>query len=261
MTAASLERFGEWAIVTGASSGIGREVALRLAASRVNVVLVARNEQSLTRLAAEIESRGSRAKVIPLDLAQPDAAKRLEQATIDLDTGILVNSAGFGSGGAFLESDPEEEIAMVDVNCRAVLDLTIRFARRFAARKRGAIVLLSSIVAFQGVARSANYAATKAYIQSLGEALAEEMKGTGVLVLRAIPGPAESGFAQRAGMKFGSADTAGAVADDIVAALARNRTSVIAGRLGKVLYYSLMTAPRFLRVSIIKRIMASMTRP
>lgn len=261
MKAASLQRFGEWAIITGASSGIGREVALRLAASRVNVVLVARNEQSLTRLAADIESRGSRAKVIPLDLAGPDAGRILEQATLDLDTGILINNAGFGSGGAFLESDLEQEIAMVDVNCRAVLDLTTRFARRFAARKRGAIVLLSSIVAFQGVARSANYAATKAYVQSLGEALAGEMKGTGVLVLRAIPGPTESGFAKRAGMKLGSADTAGDVADDIIAALAKKRTSVIAGRLGKVLYYSLMTAPRFLRVSIMKRIMASMTRP
>ncbi|MBY0507293.1 MAG: SDR family NAD(P)-dependent oxidoreductase [Bryobacteraceae bacterium] len=250
-----------WAVVTGASSGIGREVALRLAQRRVNVVLVARNVEALRSVATCIEASGARAVVLPFDLTAPGAAGKIDEATAMLDVALLVNSAGFGSGGAFLDTDLVQEAAMLEVNCRAVLELTHHFARRFARHSRGTIVLLSSIVAFQGVARSANYAATKAYIQSLGEALAQELSGAGVRVLTAIPGPTASGFASRAKMNLGQADTAAAVAEDIVTAIMAGHSRVVPGRTGKILLYSLMTAPRFLRVRIMKAIMRSMTTP
>lgn len=261
MSVAELRRFGDWAVVTGASDGIGREIALRLAALGLNVVLVARREDALSRLAGKIESMGGRALVLPFDLAGPGSAAKLEEASAALDPGILIHCAGFGSGGDFLDAGLPDELAMLDVNCRAVLELTHRFARRFTARGRGALVLLSSIVAFQGVARSANYAATKAYVQSLGEALAQELRPAGVQVLTAVPGPTDSGFAARARMRLGATDSARTVAVDIVDALAAGKSKVVPGRLGKLLFYALMTAPRSLRVLIMKRIMRTMTPP
>lgn len=259
MTPRALEQLGTWAVVTGASSGIGRGIALRLARHGRNVVLVGRDPEALREVAAAVERLGSRTLVVALDLAAPGAPQQLDEVTAALDPGLLVNCAGFGSGGDLMDSRLDHETAMVDVNCRAVLELTHRFGRRFVERKRGAIVLASSIVAFQGVARSANYAATKAYVQSLGEALARELAPQGVQVLTAIPGPTASGFAKRAGMNMGATDGAERVADDIVAALIARRTRVVPGRVGKLLFYSLMTAPRRLRVLIMQQIMSGMT--
>lgn len=255
-----LKRHGEWAVVTGASSGIGREVALRLAAAGVSLVLTARSESALAEVAERAESRGVRTMVVPLDLGDREAPGKLAEAAAGLDVGILIQAAGFGRGGNFQDARLEDELAMVDVNCRALVELTHRFGQRFVQQNRGAVVLLSSIVAFQGVARSATYAATKALVQSLGEALEREWSGAGVQVLTAIPGPTESGFAARAGMHLGQADSAAEVADNVVAALAAGRTRVVPGRIGKLLVYSLMTAPRGLRVRIMQQIMGSMTR-
>lgn len=256
---ADLTSLGRWAVVTGASMGIGREIALRLAGLSLNVVLIGRHTDSLQHVAARIKAMGVDAMVLPLDLALPDAPRKVEEAIATLDVGVLVNCAGFGSGGDLIDQRLSDELAMVDVNCRAVVELTHRFARRFVERRRGAIVLLSSLLAFQGVARSANYAATKAYIQSLGEALAEELASSGVQVLTAVPGPTESGFADRAGMKLGQADSAAQVADGIVAALSAGKSRVVPGRVGKFLLYSLMTVPRFVRIRIMKSVMGSMT--
>ncbi len=255
-----LKRFGPWAVVTGASSGIGREMALRLAELGLHVVVAARDDKRLREVAAAIGSRGSRARVIAMDLSEPGSAGRLAAQVEDLDVGLLVHSAGYGRGGELLESDLPVESAMVDLNCRATLELSYLFGRRFAGRRRGALVLLSSIVAFQGVPRAANYAATKAYVQSLGEALAAELGGRGVQVLTATPGPVESGFAARAGMTIADADTAERVSQGIVQALLRGRTRVTPGRKGKLLVYSLLTAPRRLRTRIMAGIMRGMTR-
>lgn len=250
------ERYGPWAVVTGASSGIGREMAILLAREGLKLVLVARRAEELKALAATLGP--TEVRVLPVDLAIPGGAEQVLAHTADLPVGLLVNSAGFGSGGELLAQDIAQEAAMVDVNCRAVLELTYGFAKRFVAQRRGGIVLLSSIVAFQGVPRSANYAATKAYIQSLGEALSEELAGTGVDVLTAAPGPTHSGFGARAGMRMGQAETAEKVAKGILDVLGRKR-QVAPGLLSKVLLGSLMTAPRFLRVRIMKAIMQSMT--
>ena len=116
------------------------------------------------------------------------------------DVGLLIASAGFGTSGPFVDGRLDEELGMIDVNCRAVAALSHAFGRRFVDRKGGGIVLISSLVAFQGVPRAANYAATKAYVQSFAEALRLELKPLGVDVIASAPGPIRSGFATRASM-------------------------------------------------------------
>lgn len=254
-----LSKYGEWAVVTGASSGIGREIARQLAEAGFNLVLVARRLADLEQLAAETVGKHQREVIVlPLDLGTSGASAAVFDATAHLNTGLLVNAAGFGLGGLFLDNALTEESSMIDVNCRALMELTHRFGTRFAAQGRGGIILFSSIVAFQGVPRSANYAATKAFVQSLGEGLGDELSPRGVDVLISQPGPTHSGFAARAGMRLGKAEKAENVASATLAALGR-RTRVTPGLLSKLLIGSLMTAPRFLRVRIMKLVMRSMT--
>lgn len=253
-------RYGPWAVVTGASSGIGREVAVLLAEAGLNLVLVARTADALDRLADECRTKhGVEVRVLSLDLAADSAVAEVAGGTADLDVGLLVAAAGFGTSGPFLDTADDAEAEMLAVNCRAVLALTRAFGRRFAARKRGGVILFGSIVGFQGVPNAAHYAATKAYIQSLGEALAVEWKPLGIDVLVSAPGPTHSGFAGRAGMTMGAALTPAEVARGTLRALGR-RTTALPGLLTKVLTWSLATAPRSLRVRIMGGIMTGMTK-
>ena len=148
---------------------------------------------------------------------------------------------------------------MVDVNCRAVLALTQPFARRFAEQRRGGIVLMSSLLAFQGVARAANYAATKAYVQTLAEGLHRELKPHGVDVLAAAPGPVHSGFAARAGMTMGMGLQPKQIGGGALDALGR-RVTVRPGWLSKLLEASFLGMPRRVRSRILARVMHGMTR-
>lgn len=253
-------KYGPWAIVTGASSGIGREVAVQLAEAGLNLVLVARTQPVLDQLALELKAKHAvEVRVLPLDLAAETAVAEAATATADLDVGLLVAAAGFGTSGPFLDTPDDAEHEMLAVNCRAVLGLTREFGRRFAARGRGGVVLFGSIVGFQGVPNAAHYAATKAYTQSLGEGLAVELKPLGVDVLVSAPGPTHSGFAGRAGMTMRAALTSAEVARGTLRALGR-RTVVLPGLLSKVLTWSLATAPRWLRVRIMAGIMKGMTK-
>ena len=164
--------------------------------------------------------------------------------TRDRDVGLLIASAGFGTSGPFVDARLDEELRMIDVNCRAVAALSHAFGRRFVDRKRGGIVLMSSLVAFQGVPRAANYAATKAYVQSFAEALRLELKPLGVDVIASAPGPIRSGFATRASMTMGLAQTPRDVAGATLASLGR-RGIVRPGWLSKFLEASLMFLPRW----------------
>jgi short-subunit dehydrogenase len=173
--------------------------------------------------------------------------------------GLLVASAGFGSSGPFLDADLAVETEMLMVNGRAVLQAAHHFGRRFRQRGRGGLVLLSSIVGFQGMPYGAHYAATKAYVQTLAEALHEELLADGVDVLAAAPGPTHSGFADRAGMTLGMALDPEAIAQPILEALG-HRATVLPGLLSKLLTYGLMPLPRWLRVRIMGKVMASLSR-
>jgi short-subunit dehydrogenase len=178
--------------------------------------------------------------------------------TNELAVGLLVASAGYGTSGLFLNAPLADELSMVRINCMAVLALTHHYGRRFAESGRGGIILLSSIVAFQGVPFSANYAATKAYVQSLAEALARELKPSKVDVLAAAPGPVVSGFGQRANMQMNMALTPAQVGIPILRALGQQST-VFPGFLSKLLAYSLQTVPRWGKVRIMQRVMGGMT--
>jgi short-subunit dehydrogenase len=254
------QRYGPWAVVTGASDGIGRAFARTLAGSGLNLVLVARRANALESLRQELRAEtGVDLVVLPVDLSRPGSLDTLVAHTSGLDVGLLVAAAGFGTSGRFLDQRLEDELEMIDVNCRAVAALTHHFARRFAHRGRGGIVLLSSLVAFQGVARAANYAATKAYVQSLAEGLRAELGPLGVDVVASAPGPVASGFAARADMRLGRAETPEVVARGTLAALGRRGTTR-PGWLSKGLGWSLALLPRSGRVRVMALVMGGMTR-
>jgi short-subunit dehydrogenase len=224
----------------------------------MNLVLVARRGDRLQALANELAAdQGTQTRVLAIDLGDSSANEALATATADLDIGLLIAAAGFGSSGPLVASDLMNELDQMHVNVGAVLGQCWHFGRRFSMRGRGGIVLMSSVVAFHGTPMSANYAATKAYVQSLAEGLHHEMKSAGVDVIASAPGPVASGFGVRAQMRIGRAITPEIVARETLAALGRNST-VRPGWLSKLLGWSLATAPRALRVVIMGRIMTGM---
>ncbi|MBL0869073.1 MAG: SDR family NAD(P)-dependent oxidoreductase [Phycisphaerales bacterium] len=256
-----LRRYGPWALVTGASSGIGREFAVRLAEKGFSIVLCARRRGELEQLASELSSRfGARTQIEVIDLSSAGAGSELAGRVRGMGVGVLVCAAGFGTSGRFVKGDLKSELEMVDVNCRSVAELVWHVGGEMSLRRRGAIVLLSSLVGFQGVPRAANYAATKAYVQSLAEGLRVELAEDGVDVIACAPGPIRSGFAARAGMVMGLSQGPGAVAGATLRALRSRRGTVRPGAVSKLLGWSLSTLPRFARVMVLTRIMGQMTR-
>lgn len=253
-------KYGKWAVITGASSGIGRAVATELAAKGLNLVLVARRQTELDQTANHLSAEyGVKTRVLAVDLATVSAVNQIESETSDLDVGLLVAAAGFGTAGNFLDAKLEVELAMLEVNCRAVMQLSLYFGRRFAGQGRGGLILFGSLVGYQGTPHAAHYAATKAYVQTLAEALHVELTPKGVDVLSSAPGPVNSGFAARADMKMGAAEKPETVARATLNALGKKMT-VTPGAISKLLTWSLMTAPRGLRVRIMGKIMGGMTK-
>lgn len=254
-----VRRYGPWAVVTGASEGIGLSFARQLAARGINLVLVARRAELLAALSAKLAAEfGIDTAIHVGDLTGTDAVRRLVDDTAPLDVGLLVASAGFGTSGPLLESRLDEEVDMVALNCASVLAQTWHFGRRFAERRRGGIVLMSSLLAFCGAPRAANYAATKAYVQSLAEGLRTELSASGVDVIASAPGPVHSGFARRANLHMPMAVQPDVVARVTLDSLGR-KTTVRPGSLSKLLGWSLAMAPRWAQVMILGQVMKSMT--
>jgi len=253
-------RYGQWAVVTGASDGIGKAFAASLAEAGFNLAIAARRTEALAAVAKSLASaHGVEVRPVSCDLGTPEGVARLEEATRDLDAGLIVAAAGYGTSGPFLESHLETELGMIDVNCRAVAALSHAFGNRFARRGGGGIVLLSSLVAFQGVPRAANYAATKAWVQTFAEGLRQELYGSGVDVLAVAPGPVQSGFGQRANMQMGMAQSPIEVARGALRAIG-TRGTVRPGFLAKFLEFSLKLLPRWGRVRAMGLVMGGMTR-
>jgi short-subunit dehydrogenase len=254
------DKYGEWAIVTGATSGIGLELATQLAGAGFNLVIHGRNHEKLKAIANDLTSSYPvQVIVVAVDLSEAGGADQIIAATAGLQVGLLIASAGFGTSGLFADASLQTELNMLRVNCEAVLSLTHYCCRRFKQQKGGGIIFLSSVVAFQGVPYAAHYAATKAYIQSFAEALAMELKPSGIDVLAAAPGPVESGFGQRANMNMGKALQPSEIGVPILKALGRT-TNVFPGLLSKILVYSLRTLPRRARVSIMQKVMGGFTQ-
>jgi uncharacterized protein len=187
------------ALITGASSGIGLDLARLFAEDGHDIVLVARSEDKLRELAKELEARhGIKATVIVADLAKPDAPQQIFVVAPAVD--ILVNNAGFGTSGKFAETDLRAELDMIQVNIAALTHLTKLFLGPMLERKRGRILNVASTAAFQPGPLMAVYYATKAYVLSFSEAIAEELSGSGVTVTALCPGPTATGFQQAANM-------------------------------------------------------------
>ncbi len=188
--------------MTGASAGIGAEIARLLAARGHNLVLVARRRERLAALADELSAeRGVRVETIPCDLGKAaprgKIPGRLDELGLDVE--ILVNNAGFATGGPFYESDPEREVEQVRVLVEAVVVLTRMFSPGMVSRGRGAILNVASTAGMQPMPYSAGYSAAKAYVLTFSEALHQELRAHGVTVTALAPGPVETDFWQIAG--------------------------------------------------------------
>ena len=213
----------------------------------------------MQELADEISNYEVETMVCVADLSQPEQIEKLHMDLAGCDVGLLVASAGFGTSGAFVEGNVADELSMIDVNCRALVANTHHFAQKMKQRGSGGIILLSSIVAFQGNAWSANYSATKAFVQTLAEGMASELKPQGIDVLAVAPGPTASGFAQRARMKLGQTIAAKTVATQSLGALGK-KTTVTPGMLSKVLRYAMTGLPRWAKTSIMSNVMKNITK-
>jgi uncharacterized protein len=232
--------FGPWAMITGTSSGIGEEFARQLAASGLHLVLVARRLSALEALGSKLaHTFGIRYRAIGLDLTTDDALDMLSEATQNLDIGLVISNAGAMTAGNFLTMDHQAMLRDLRLNVQTHLDLTHRFGQYLAQRGRGGLLLVASTTGLQGVPFAAEYAAAKAYVLSLGEALHVEFQKVGVHVTALSPGAtdtpmiAASGF-DPAQMPMKPMTTRQCMAEGL-AALAANRATHIPGRLNRLM--------------------------
>lgn len=184
-----VDRYGPWAVVAGASEGMGASFSTKLAARGMNVVLIARRTEPLEKLASDLRaSHPVEIRVHSLDLGRADSISGMRDATESLDVGLLIYNAAYSPIGTFLEIDVEDHLKAVDVNVLGPLRMSHYFGRRFTQRGRGGIILMSSMSGLQGTAMVANYAATKAYDAILAEGLWYELREKGVDVLGCLAG-------------------------------------------------------------------------
>ena len=178
------DRYGPWALVAGASAGLGEAFARLLAARGLNLVLLARREDALAALGAELSrAHGAQVRLAALDLGRPDLRAAVERSVVGLEVGLLVYNAAHSAIGPFLDRPLEEHLRVVDVNCRGPLVLAHALGGAMAARGRGGIVLMTSLAASQGNPLLASYAASKAFELVLAEGLWAELRGRGVDVV------------------------------------------------------------------------------
>jgi uncharacterized protein len=249
-------------LVTGASTGIGRELARIAAARGRDVILVARTEAKLAELSKELQSsHGIRTEVIALDLSAPEAPSALDQEITrrGLEVDTLVNNAGFGSLGAFHEIPLDTQLEMLRLNVVALTHITRLFLPGMVHRRRGRILNVASTAGLQPGPLMAVYYASKAYVLSFSEAIAEELRGTGVTVTALLPGPTRTKFQARAEMegsglvRLGMA-SARSVAEVGYRAMEAGRVVVIPGVFNRILALSVRVSPRWLVRRIAKRL-------
>ncbi len=236
------ERYGPWALVTGAASGIGAEFAAQCAARGLDLLMLDVQSRMLRRRAGMIRERyGVDAVPVTADLAAPDFMKRIRRAVGKRRVGLLVNNAGYGTTGEFMKTDIGEMVRTIDVNCRAPMVLARELGPSMVEKGRGGIIFLSSSSALQGTPVIANYAATKAFNLLLGEALWEELRGRGVDVLALCPGATDTPAITKSGARIDNVpgmpfmDPAAVVAEALDAL--GSGPSIVAGRTNRLIAF------------------------
>ena len=240
------------ALITGASSGIGREFARLLAARQHDLVLVARGERELSELARRLRAQfGSNIVSLSVDLSSPSAAPQIHDYLLKhcIEIAALINNAGFATRGAFADSDLPTELAMVQVNIISLMHLTRLLLPQMIQRKHGRILNVSSICAFLPGPLMAAYFASKAFVLSFSEALANELKGSGVTVTTLCPGPTRTNFCARAGLTRTKAFQCPLMEPEQVArigisAMMKGRRLVIAGFRNRMRMLAVRFVPR-----------------
>ncbi len=250
----------ETVLITGASSGIGRELARCFAEGGSDIVLVARREDRLRELSKELSSRyGVQVRVLAKDLSSPHAAREItdELDRVGIRIDVLVNNAGFGDRGAFAELGIERQLDMVQVNVGALTELTRRFLPGMIERRRGGILNVASAAAFQPGPLMSVYYATKAYVLHFSEGVAEELAGTGVAVTCLCPGPTVTEFGDEAHLegtllfRMGPMNAA-TVARAGYAGFRRGKVIVIPGLRNRLIAFSVRFSPRAVVRKIVK---------
>jgi short-subunit dehydrogenase len=234
------KRFGPWAVVTGASAGIGLEFARQIAASGINVVLVARRENLLKQAGAEFTAEfGVAHRVVSADLSEDGFIATLATATADLDIGLVISNAGTGEPGPFLRKDRGTLTGLLRLNTLAHLDLALHFGPRLAARKSGGLLFVGAMGADKGIPLMANDAGAKAYVQSFALSLHDEFKPLGIHVTVLPPGPTQTPVLAKFGIAPEALPIKPMPVDRCVReglrALAANRPLIIPGRLNRIM--------------------------
>jgi hypothetical protein len=238
----------ETILITGASGGIGEVFARQYAKLGQDLVLVARSEIRLNHIASELtEKFGIHVKVIPLDLSELNSAERLFQECTDagIQVNVLINNAGFGLFGKFVELDPKRLEEMMLLNMVSLSKLCRLFLPSMVEKQSGGVINVASTAAFQGIPFFATYAATKAYVLHLTEALHVELKGTPVEVMALCPGPTQTDFFKSAGRgSFGYLQTPEAVVEAALKGFRLGKANVVSGMTNKVTSTLVRFAPR-----------------
>ena len=254
---------GKWALITGASAGIGLEFAKLLAVAGTNLVLTARRSDRLQKLAAELSAQHRvQVEVFSADLVRPEAPVEIFNFTAAkrIEVELLINNAGFGAFGYAQEIPIEKMLEMIQVNCSAVVHLTRLYLPGMIARKHGDVLILASLASFQAVPFNSVYAATKAFDLLFAEGVAEEVLEFGVRVCALCPGSTTTEFqqvAQQPERVFKSAETAEKVARVGLEALAAGKSYVISGFMNRLMKEGQRLAPR----RYVTRTAAKMMRP
>jgi short-subunit dehydrogenase len=234
------ERFGPWALITGASSGIGREFARQIAAAGINVVLVARRETTLIEVGRSIANELQvQYRVIVMDLSQEGFIPKLAEHTKDLDIGLVVSNAGTANPGEFLKLDRQLLQETLRLNTMAHLDIAHHFGQKLAKRRRGGLVLVGAMSAENGIPCIANDGGAKAYVHSLGEALHYEFKPLGVYVTVLATGFTNTPVLEKFGfdpktMPLKPMSVEQCVSEGL-SGLLKNRSRVVPGRLNRIM--------------------------
>ena len=233
-------RFGSWALVTGASSGIGKEFARQIAASGINIVLVARREDLLKEVGVEFSKRyGVEHRVVVLDVSREDFIVQLASATDDLDIGLVVSNAGTGNPGEFLKLDRQLLEETLRLNTMSHLDIAHYFGGKLAERRRGGLILVGAMGAENGIPCMANDGGAKAYVHSLGEALHYEFKPLGVYVTVLAAGVTNTAVLEKFALDPKTMSMKPMSVEQCVSeglsGLLENRSRVVPGRLNRIM--------------------------